>query len=164
MGDSVACERARDEAEKVRDLTVTPHNGGWLRFEGARLSEERGARYVQLGKLDLAERALQKALEQEALATGRSFRRRGAVLVNLAAIGVRRGDVDQLVHFASGALQLARETHSGYIARRLQVLGRECGSLARHGRVAELLAEIAALDVACERGGNGPNRGRAAVP
>jgi hypothetical protein len=30
-------------------------NGVWLRFDNSRLMEERGARYVELGHLDLAE-------------------------------------------------------------------------------------------------------------
>jgi len=58
LGDLTACERALDQAEKVIDLGGRAHNGGWLRFDGSRLAEERGARYVQLGRLDLAETAL----------------------------------------------------------------------------------------------------------
>ncbi|WP_263168161.1 helix-turn-helix transcriptional regulator [Streptomyces sp. SCSIO ZS0520] len=148
LGDLTACERALDEAEQVRDIASSGNNGGWLRFDGSRLAEERGARYVQLGRLDLAEQALKSALEQDALAEGQSFRRRGAVLTDLAAIGARRRDPEQVIAFGGEALQLARESSSGYVARRLRDLRSEFGPLARDGRVAELGAEIDALSTA----------------
>jgi len=43
------------------------------------------------------------------------------------------------------ALQLARESDSGYVARRLQGLRAEFGPLVGDQRVAELAAEISAL-------------------
>lgn len=67
MGDLASCERALDEAERVLELGPGSTNGGWLRFDGTRLAEERGARYVQLGRLDLAEETLKQALAQTAL-------------------------------------------------------------------------------------------------
>ncbi|GAA1716458.1 helix-turn-helix transcriptional regulator [Streptomyces yatensis] len=147
LGDLTECERALDKAEQVEDLTGPAQNGGWLRFDGSRLGEERGARYVQLGRLDLAERTLRSALAQEALAEGQSFRRRGVVLVNLAAVGVKRKDPEQVVASAREALHLARESSSGYVARRLQALRSAFGPLARDRRIAELDAEIKALSV-----------------
>ncbi|XXZ50392.1 helix-turn-helix domain-containing protein [Streptomyces cavourensis] len=45
LGDLDACERAMDRAETVLDLGANSVNGGWLRFDGARLAEERGSRY-----------------------------------------------------------------------------------------------------------------------
>ncbi|ADI08699.1 hypothetical protein SBI_05579 [Streptomyces bingchenggensis BCW-1] len=145
MDDFTACERALDKAEQVTHLTGLGHNGGWLRFDGSRLAEERGARYLQLGRLDLAENALVTALGERALAPGHSFRRRGAVLVDLAVIGAKRRDVDQVVTFGRKALRLAQESSSGYVARRLRALRAEFGPLARDGRVAGLKAEINAL-------------------
>jgi len=145
VGDLTNCERALDKSEKVTDLSDSGHNGGWLRFDGTRLAEERGARYVQLGRLDLAERTLQSALSQGALAQGKSFRRRGAVLTNLAAIGAKRKDPDQVITYAHEALRLAAESSSGYIARRLQALCADFGPLARDGRIAELEASIRPL-------------------
>jgi transcriptional regulator with XRE-family HTH domain len=145
LGDLAACERALDEAERVQDLPSPGSNGGWLRFDGSRLAEERGARYVQLGRLDLAEKALMSALRQDALAEGQSFRRRGAVLTDLAAIGAKRRDPEQVIAFGREALQLAKESSSGYVARRLQDLRAEFCRLARDGRVAELGTEIDAL-------------------
>jgi len=145
LGDLDACERAMDQAETVRDLTADSVNGGWLRFDGARLAEERGSRYVQLGRLDLAENALMDALDQTALAPGQSYRRRGAVLTDLAAIGAKRRDAEQVVAYGKEAIGLARASASGYVARRLQALCDEFGPLSRDHRVAELEAEIAAL-------------------
>uniref|UniRef100_A0AAU2VQD8 Helix-turn-helix domain-containing protein n=1 Tax=Streptomyces sp. NBC_00008 TaxID=2903610 RepID=A0AAU2VQD8_9ACTN len=145
LGDLYACERAMDQAETVRDLTADSVNGGWLRFDGARLAEERGSRYVQLGRLDLAENALKDALEQTALASGQSYRRRGAVLTDLAAIGAKRQDVEQVVAYGREAIGLARASASGYVVRRLQALCDEFGPLSRDHRVAELGAEIATL-------------------
>lgn len=145
MGDLAACERALDEAEAVTQLAGPGHNGGWLRFDGERLAEERGARYAQLGRLDLAEKVLIAALEQDALAPGHSFRRRGAVLVDLAAIGARRRDPDQVVSFGREAAQLAQESSSGYVARKLRALQAELAPLVSDNRVAELGEEIGAL-------------------
>ncbi|MFD3814059.1 helix-turn-helix transcriptional regulator [Streptomyces rubiginosohelvolus] len=145
LGDLDACERAMDRAETVRDLTGVSANGGWLRFDGARLAEERGSRYVQLGRLDLAQAALERALAQTALAPGQSYRRRGAVLTDMAAIGAKRRDPDQLVTYGREAMSLARASGSGYVARRLRSLCDEFGPLSRDHRVAELGAEIATL-------------------
>ncbi|MFH8684446.1 helix-turn-helix domain-containing protein [Streptomyces lydicus] len=145
LGDLGACEQAMDRAEAVRDLTADSVNGGWLRFDGARLAEERGSRYVRLGRLDLAEKTLKAALQQTALASGPSYRRRGAVLTDLAAIGVRRRDAEQVVEYGKEAIELARSSRSGYVAHRLQALCDEFGPLNRDHRVAGLGAEIAAL-------------------
>ncbi|MFF3270152.1 helix-turn-helix domain-containing protein [Streptomyces chrestomyceticus] len=145
LGDLDACERAMDRAEAVRGLTGNSATGGWLRFDDARLAEERGACYVQLGRLDLAEEALQRALEQEALASGQSYRRRGAALTGLAAIGAKRRDPEQVVWYGREAVDLARASSSGYVARRLRSLSDEFGPLSRDHRVAELEAEIASL-------------------
>ncbi|MFD4275226.1 helix-turn-helix domain-containing protein [Streptomyces cyaneofuscatus] len=145
LGDLDACEHAMERAEAVRDLSADSVNGGWLRFDGARLAEERGSRYVQLGRLDLAEEALERALEQTALAPGQSYRRRGAVLTDMAAIGAKRRDADQVVAYGKEAISLARASGSGYVTHRLQGLCDEFGPLSRDHRVAELGAEIATL-------------------
>ncbi|WP_346657868.1 helix-turn-helix transcriptional regulator [Streptomyces sp. 135] len=145
LGDLDACERSMERAEKVRDLTVDSINSGWLRFDGARLAEERGSRFVRLGRLDLAEGVLKNALAQTVLASGHSYRRRGAVLTDLAAIGAKRRDAEQVVAYGEEALRLARASGSGSVARRLQALCDEFGSLGRDPRVAELGVEIATL-------------------
>jgi hypothetical protein len=43
LGQLDACQRALDMAETVHDLSGSVHTDGWLRFDGSRLAEERGA-------------------------------------------------------------------------------------------------------------------------
>lgn len=145
LGDLRACERALDTAEEVLGLASLGHNSGWLRFDGSRLSEERGARYVQLGRLDLAEQALQDALSQAVLAQGQSYRRRATVLTDLAAIGAKRSDADQVITYGNEALQLAHQSGSGYVARKLLGLRTAISPMTRDSRIADLTAEITAL-------------------
>ncbi|MFD2122331.1 transcriptional regulator [Streptomyces cirratus] len=144
-GDLAGCEEALARAEEVQHLADNSSNGGWLRFDGTRLAEERGARYVQLGRFDLAEETLKRALGQSALASGHSYRRRGAVLADLAVIGAKRRDPEQVVTYAREALDLAHASSSGYVARRLRSLCDQFGPLNRDQRVAGLGAEISAL-------------------
>ncbi|MEU0003042.1 helix-turn-helix domain-containing protein [Streptomyces sp. NPDC006314] len=150
LGDFDACEGALDEAEKVASLSGQVSNSGWLRFDGSRLAEERGARYLQLNRLGLAETSLKDALTLAPLAAGHSFRRRGAVLVDLAAIGAKRKDLEQVVQYGLEALRLARTSGSGYVARRLQTLTSELGTLGCDRRITELKAEIGSLTASRE--------------
>ena len=62
LGDLDGCQRALDIAAHVQGLRGPVHNGGWLRFDGSRLAEERGTCYVALGRADKAETALTDAL------------------------------------------------------------------------------------------------------
>jgi len=117
LGQLDPCRRALNTAEQVHQLTGPVHNGGWLRFDGSRLPEQRGTCYVALRRPDLAETALTTALGQHL-----STRRRGSVLVDLALIGAQRRDLDMLVTHADAALDLARQTGSGVITRRLRGL------------------------------------------
>jgi len=117
LGELDACQRALDMSEQVQQLTGRVHTGGWLRFDGSRLAEERGACYVELGRHDLAEVALIQALNQDL-----SARRRGSVLIDLAMISVQRRDPECLVMYAGAALDTARQTGSGVIGRKLQSL------------------------------------------
>ncbi|MGQ0774798.1 MAG: hypothetical protein ACT4NY_10335 [Pseudonocardiales bacterium] len=117
LGELDACQRALDTAEEVHQLTRQVHTGGWLRFDGSRLAEERGTCYVELGRHDLAEVELMQALNQDL-----SGRRRGSVLIDLAMISVQRRDPECLVMYAGAALDTARQTGSGFIGRKLQGL------------------------------------------
>jgi tetratricopeptide (TPR) repeat protein len=117
LGDLNACQTALGHAASVRQLTEPSHNGGWLRFDGSRLAEEQGACYTALKRPGLAEHALTDALRQNL-----SSRRHGSVLVDLAAICAQRRDIDQLVVHATAALNIARRTGSGVVARKLQLL------------------------------------------
>ncbi|RKT85581.1 Helix-turn-helix domain-containing protein [Saccharopolyspora antimicrobica] len=115
LGNLPACQRALDKAEQVVNVDNKAPATGWLRFEGSRLDEERGACFVTLRRPDLAEPALTKALGQAT-----SARRRGSVLVDLATVGAQRGDVDQLVMRGAAAVDSAWQTASvGYLGRKL---------------------------------------------
>ncbi|WP_415950614.1 helix-turn-helix domain-containing protein [Streptomyces sp. KLOTTS4A1] len=143
IGDLDSCKRALDEAEEVHSLAGPVHNGGWLRFDGSRLAEERGTCFTKLQRPDLAEDALGAALRQLPPAS----RRRGAILADLALIGVQRRDVDQLMSYANEALNVARQRGSGWVGRKLLVLREELEPLKSDRRVRELSEQISALKV-----------------
>jgi tetratricopeptide (TPR) repeat protein len=140
LGQLDACQRALDMAETVHDLSGPVHTDGWLRFDGSRLAEERGACYVELGRPDLAEAALTDALSQIV-----SVRRRGAILADLAVTGAQRRDIEQLVTYATEAVELARQTGSGYIGRKLAGLRPHLVAVANDPRVRQLQEQTATL-------------------
>ncbi|MGH3972437.1 MAG: helix-turn-helix domain-containing protein, partial [Pseudonocardiaceae bacterium] len=137
LGKLSACQRALDAAEQVRELSGDASNGGWLRFDGSRLAEERGACYVQLRRPDLAETVLTDALRQNL-----SARRRASVLTDLAIIGMQRRNVDQIITHAEAALEIARRTGSGFIGRKLQGLQGHLTPLLENSRVRQLDQQI----------------------
>lgn len=137
LGELASCQQALDAAEQVRELSGDASNGGWLRFDGSRLAEERGACYVQLRHADLAEIALAEALHQDL-----SARRRASVLTDLAMIGIQRGDANQLVTHAEAALEIATRTGSGYISRKLQNLQGHLTPLLENSQVRQLDQQI----------------------
>jgi hypothetical protein len=115
--------------------------GGWLRFDGSRLAEERGTCYAALGRTDLAAEAL-----TDALRTTTSLRRRGSILTDLAALGVQVRDLDQVLEYGGQAADLAEQTRSsGYIGRKLQGLRQELAPLLSDPRAAQLSDRIAQL-------------------
>ncbi|MFD7469631.1 helix-turn-helix transcriptional regulator [Streptomyces tendae] len=140
MGDVDACTRALDEAQKVHGLDGGSRNGGWLRFDGSRLFEERGACYLRLGCPDLAEDALASALVQPL-----SLRRRAAVLTDLAVVGIHRRDVDQVMHYAETAIGLADQSNSGFIGKKLDGLREHLAPHMSDDRISSLDHRIAAL-------------------
>jgi DNA-binding XRE family transcriptional regulator len=137
QGDLVACQRALDRAEGVRELRGQVHNGGWLRFDSSRLAEERGTCYATLGRPDLAEAALTDALRQ-----GLSPRRRASVLTDLAAIGAQRRDPDQVLVHADPVLKQARTTKSGVITSKLRGLQPQLVPMLANKRIAQLNTDI----------------------
>ncbi|WP_223166464.1 helix-turn-helix domain-containing protein [Nonomuraea sp. SYSU D8015] len=143
LGDFDSCQRALDDAEQVRNMTGTIHNGGWLRFDGGRLHEERGTCYTMLRRPDLAEQVLAGAL-----AHNLTTRRRGGVLVDLASLGVQRGDRDQLLDYGRAAVELARRTGSGVIAQKLRGLQDQMTALPVDDRLRALHNDINELATA----------------
>ncbi|MFS8104075.1 helix-turn-helix domain-containing protein [Lentzea alba] len=140
LGDLDACQRALDTAAEVQHLQGPVHNGGWLRFDGSRLAEERGTCYVNLGRYDLAEAAL-----TDALASNLTARRKAGVLTDLAMIGVHRRDPGQVVTYADAALATARQTGSGVIGRKLRGLQPHLAPLLTDQQIQRLDAEITDL-------------------
>jgi transcriptional regulator with XRE-family HTH domain len=140
LGDMSACQAALDAAGQVSGLGGEMHNGGWLRFDGSRLAEERGACFTELERPDLAESALAAALAGKL-----SARRRAVVLTDLAVLGAQRRDPDQLAAHGSAALDIARQTGSGVIARKLAGLQAHLGPFLADRRVRELDQQITAL-------------------
>ncbi|MGH3943062.1 MAG: helix-turn-helix domain-containing protein [Pseudonocardiaceae bacterium] len=140
LGQLDECQRALDGAEAVNSPSGRVHTGGWLRFDGSRLAEERGACYVALRRPDLAEVALTKALSQDL-----SPRRRGSVLIDLAMMSVQCGDPERLVMYADAALDTARQTESGVIYRKLQILQEQLSSFLGDRHVRHLSEHITAV-------------------
>lgn len=140
LGDLNACQRALDTAAAVQDLSGPVHNGGWLRFDGSRLAEERGTCYATLGRADLAEAAL-----TEALSNSLTTRRKAGVLTDLAMIGIHRRDPDQVVNYADAVLTTARQTGSGMISRKLRGLQPHLALLLVHKQIQRLNTDITAL-------------------
>lgn len=140
LGELDACQRAINIAEQIHKMNGQVHNGGWLRFDHSRLAEERGACYVELRRPDLAEAALTDALSQIL-----PMRRRGCVLTDLAMIGVQRRDPDQLSTYADAALNLARQTKSGVIGRRLQDLQPHLAPFLGNNHIRHLNEQITTL-------------------
>ncbi|GAB7185494.1 hypothetical protein ATKI12_5325 [Kitasatospora sp. Ki12] len=140
LGRLQACDRALAEAEQVHHLTGPLQNGGWLRFDGTRLAEERGTCYLTLGRPDLAEESLLTALE-----ISHSPRRRGSVLAELAVLSAHNGDIEQVVHFSTASMALAGETGSGYIAKKLDGVKPHLVPLMKDHRISDLHDNISAL-------------------
>lgn len=144
LGDHDACNRALDTADHVLGFTSPVSPGGWLRFDGSRLAEERGACYLKLGQYDRAEETLTQALEHTA-----SLRRRGSLLTDLAVLGVQRRDLDRLLSYADDAVAVAEQTHSsGYIGRKLRTLQTRLTPLLADRRVSLLNERITQLSIA----------------
>jgi DNA-binding XRE family transcriptional regulator len=134
------CRRALDRAEAVLALRGPVHNGGWLRFDGSRLAEERGTCFAALGQLDRAESALLDALQPSL-----SARRRAGVQTDLAVIGARRRDRDQVLLHAAPVLAKARATKSGVIASKLGALRPHLAPLLTNTKIAQLDSDIRVL-------------------
>jgi tetratricopeptide (TPR) repeat protein len=141
-GDVVACERALDAADQVRNLGPDAHNGGWLRFDGSRLKEDRGACYVQQRRPDLAEPVL-----IDVLRSNPAGRRRGVALVDLAIVGALNRDPLQIVAHAAAAIDNAHQTGSGVVIRKLESLRPYLDGYLSDRHVRHLDAEIAQLSM-----------------
>ncbi|MFJ8815197.1 helix-turn-helix transcriptional regulator [Amycolatopsis thermoflava] len=139
LGDLDGCQRSLDAAAGVLQLQQPP-NRGWLRFDGSRLAELRGNCYLTLGRADLAETAL-----TEALKSGLTPRREAGVATDLALLGLKRHDPDQVAAYAGTAVSIARRTGSAVVIRKLQGLQRQLSPTTAHPRIRQLHDDIRAL-------------------
>lgn len=140
IGDAQQCERDLDTASEIATAGLPPSPGGWLRFDGSRLSEQRGTCMIALGRLDAAEKALTDALPH--LSTPR---RRAGVTTDLALLGARRGDHPSVVMWLDDTLSAARTTESAFIARKLHAARPALTRLLRDPRVQRVDTEITEL-------------------
>jgi hypothetical protein len=141
LGDSNACDRALGAAEQVVALNGPVTSSGWLRFDGSRLTEERGTCYLELGRVDMAEKAIGEALSQSL-----SSRRRGSVLTDMAMLGAQRRDLDQVLQYGGLAVSIAERIHSvGYVGRKLHALQSRLVPFAADRRVAQFVDRVSQL-------------------
>jgi tetratricopeptide (TPR) repeat protein len=140
LGNAEECLRALDTADRVAGMGLGSSNGGWLRFDGSRLAEERGACLVALNKPAAAEPVLLDALGH--LASGR---RKGAVLADLVAVGAQMRDPERIADYGAQALRIATATGSGYVVQRLAAVQPELQGLLGAPSVAEVDRQIRAL-------------------
>lgn len=138
IGDLDGCNRSLDVAEQVSYRSVASSPGGWLRFDGRHLGEERGTCYRTLGQTDLAADALTAVLNERL-----SLRRQGSILTDLAAIEIDRRDTDAVLTHARAAVNIAERTHSsGYVGRKLHRLQNQLEPALADHRLAELNTQI----------------------
>ncbi|MEV6849239.1 helix-turn-helix transcriptional regulator [Actinoplanes sp. NPDC051411] len=141
LRDADGCQRALDTAQEVTGLRTSASPGGWLRFDGSRLDEERGTCYLALDQPELAAGALTTALKRTT-----SVRRRGSLLTDLAAIGVRRHDPDEILVHGHAAINLAVQSNSlGYVGRKLRALQTRLTPFNSDPRIAALDDRIAGV-------------------
>jgi transcriptional regulator with XRE-family HTH domain len=142
-GDQAGCDHALDTASTVLDLSGSASPGGWLRFDGSRLAEQRGTCYLASGQDARAETALTTALGQAT-----SPRRRASILTDLALLGTRQRDAGHFLAHASAAVDLAERAGSpGYVGRKLHDLQARIQPLLADARIAQLNDRITSLPV-----------------
>jgi len=120
IGNLYACQQALDLAEDVQN-TRGGMNGTWLRFDGTRLPEERGACYVKLKQPDLAIPALQGAL-RHLPSDLTHLRRRSIALTNLAVASIQNRKIDQACSYANDAIDIMQQSSSGMLRKGIKVL------------------------------------------
>jgi hypothetical protein len=145
LGEGTACQRALGSADQVLGMKGQVNPGGWLRFDGSRLSEEHGTCYLALGQAGLAEAKLTEGLSRTV-----SLRRRGSLLTDLALLGVQQQDLDQLLLYGGEAADVAERTESsGYVGRKLQILQAQIEPQLADAKVAQLHDRITQLAHPC---------------
>jgi tetratricopeptide (TPR) repeat protein len=113
IGNVTLCRKSLDLAQEVTTLPNTSSNGGWLRFDGTRLSEQRGVCYTNLGESRLAELALQEALSQQ----NNAGRRKAIILTNLVKVALQQDEVEHACTLMDEVIDIAMKKPSGVISK-----------------------------------------------
>ncbi len=132
-GNLSACQKELDLADEVLGIQ-NGENGGWLRFDGARLSEQRGTCFVGLKQPDLALPALDEALVQHSTPT----RRRGMVLNDLAQAVLQQRNIEQACIYAHEVIEIVLQGSSGMLKKKLYVLRAQLEPFAQADAVKQL--------------------------
>jgi hypothetical protein len=104
------------------------------------VNEEHASCLVQLNQPEQAEHLLLPLLDRSL-----SSLRRASVLVDLATAGALRHDPVQAVWFGGTAVDIARQTRSGYVGRRLDQLRHSLADMPNDRHTAHLKQQIATL-------------------
>jgi len=107
----VACQEALEQAYKVTAVNET--SLAWVRFESSRLPALCGTCYVRLPQLELAEPALQEALQHDI----QPGRKRGMVLTDLASACIQRQEVEQACVYMNEAIDIIDVISSDFYVR-----------------------------------------------
>ncbi len=121
--DLAACQSALDQAQEV--LSVSGTDLPWVRFHATRLPALRGTCYVRLCQPELAEPALQEALQY----FPHPGRKRGMVLTDLVATALQCGDVEHARTYVDEWSRLSRKGHRGSSAKNCAGYLRKAGLL-----------------------------------
>jgi tetratricopeptide (TPR) repeat protein len=138
MGNLYACQQTLDVMDKVTDVR-SGCNEGWLRFDGSRLLEQRGACFVKLGQPDIALPVLQKALKQDL-----TYRRQGMILTDLAFASLQKGEIEQACNYADQVIEIAAQG-SGMLRRGIYDLRHRLKPHASKAAVKQLDQKLQAL-------------------
>ena len=133
IGNLSACQKAMDTAEEVRNMKYS-ENGGWLRFDETRLSEQRGTCFVHLKQPGLAIAPLHEALAQHSAPS----RRKGMILNELALASLQQLDVEQACTYAHEVISIALQSSSGLLKKGLAVLRPQLESFSETDAVKQL--------------------------
>ncbi len=140
LGDLAACQKALDAAEEVHGVRGG-RNGGWLRFDGERLPEQRGTCFVRLKQPNFALPALYEALSQHPDPT----RRRGMVLSEMAQASLQQQNVEQACAYAHEVIGITARGSSGMLKKGLFTLRARLEPLAYTEAVRQLDQHLSTL-------------------
>jgi len=140
VGNLSMCQQALDCAAEVCHVKGGS-NGGWLRFDGDRLPEQRGACFVKLERPDLAIPTLLSSLDHLSTPT----RRRGMVLNDLATALAQQGHIEQACIYADEVVGIATQAASGVLKKGIHSLRLQLESFANCSAVSNLDQKITLL-------------------